>query len=68
MALATHSSDAQFATISDAADREGIPRWKLREAVRRGLLPSYQFLNGRRLVRISEVLQLIENSRTGGAV
>jgi hypothetical protein len=53
--------------IKDAAKLLHLPIWKLSRAVRAGIVPSYRFLNGRRLVRITEVLAVVERSREGGA-
>ena len=55
-----------FLTVKDAAAALGIHGWKLARAVRNGTVPSYTFLNRRRLVRLSEVIAVIEVSRTGG--
>jgi hypothetical protein len=56
-----------FATINETADHLNLPRWKLRDAVNKGLIPSYQLLNRRRLLRISEVAAAIASTRQGGA-
>jgi hypothetical protein len=44
----------------------GQPRWKTRRAAKAGLIPSYRFLNGRRLYKISEVVAVINATREGG--
>ncbi len=49
--------------IADAAAALGLHTWKLRRAVKAGLVPSYTLLNSRRLVRLSEVVAVIEASR-----
>jgi hypothetical protein len=54
-------------TIQEAAALLGLPVWKLRRAVKRGLVVSYRLANTRALVRLSEVVAVIEASRTGGA-
>jgi hypothetical protein len=53
-------------TIHEAAAALGLHTWKLRRAVKVGLVPSYSLLNNRRLVRLSEVVAVIEASRAGG--
>ncbi len=53
-------------SVADAARALNIHVWKLRRAAKTGLVPSYQFLNSRRLVRLSEVIAAIETSRCGG--
>jgi excisionase family DNA binding protein len=55
-----------FITIVDAAKRLGLPTFKVRRAVKAGLIPSYRIANGRVLVRLSEVVAAIEASRIGG--
>jgi excisionase family DNA binding protein len=43
-------------TIQEAAVLLNIYAWKIRRAVKQGLVPSYTLLNSRRLVRLSEVI------------
>jgi excisionase family DNA binding protein len=43
-------------TFQEAADILKIYAWKIRRAVKKGLIPSYTLLNSRRLVRLSEVI------------
>jgi hypothetical protein len=52
-------------TLLNAAYRLGLPAFKLRRAAKRGLFPTYSLLNGRKLVRLSEIITAIETSRTG---
>ena len=52
--------------INHAAAALGLHTWKLRRAIKAGLVPSYTLLNSRRLVRLSEVVAVIEASRAGG--
>ena len=52
--------------INAAAAALGLHTWKLRRAIKAGLVPSYALLNNRRLVRLSEVVAVIEASRAGG--
>jgi hypothetical protein len=65
--LANVSAQAEpLLTIKEAARILNLPTWKLGRAVRRGLVQSYCLLNSRRLVRISEVVRVIERTREGG--
>ena len=57
----------QFRTVKDVAKILHLPTWKISRAVRAGIIPSYSLLNGRRLIRINEVLAVLERSREGGA-
>jgi hypothetical protein len=57
----------QLCPIKKAAALLGRPYWQVQRAVRDRLVPSYTFLNGRRLVRPSEILDFIERTREGGA-
>jgi excisionase family DNA binding protein len=43
-------------TIQEAADILNIYAWKIRRAVKKGLIPRYTLLNARRLVRLSEII------------
>ncbi len=42
-------------TIQEAASVLNIHAWKIRRAIKRGLIPSYALLNTRRLVRIRDI-------------
>ena len=42
-------------TIKEAAALFGMPTWKIRRAVKDGLIPSYTLLNRRKLVQLSEI-------------
>lgn len=53
-------------TIKQASEELGLPYFKLNGAAKLGLVPTYTFLNGRRLVRVSEVSGIITASRVGG--
>lgn len=54
-------------TLKEAAAELGLQYFKLQRAARQGLIPTYTLLNGRRLVRLSEVLAVIERSRSEDA-
>lgn len=54
-------------TIKNAAEALGIQPWKLRRAVKLGLIPSYTLVNARRLVRLSEVVASLHHANVGGA-
>lgn len=69
-ALNSTEADSQtvdFVTVKVAADTLKLPSWKLRRAVKAGVIPCYTFFNKRRLVRISEIIQIIERTSCGGA-
>lgn len=53
-------------TIQAAAAALCLHTWKLRRAIKVGLIPSYRLLNSRRLVRLSEVVAVIDSSRQVG--
>ena len=53
-------------TIDAAAKIFGLHRWKLRRAIKSGLVPSYAPFNSRRLVYLSEVQAVIGASKHGG--
>ena len=53
-------------TFKAAADALGIPYFKIQRAARTRLFPTYWLLNGRRLLRLSEVVAAIEATREGG--
>ena len=62
----TSKQPEQFVTLHMAARMLGLPYFKLERAARSGKIVTYQFFNSRRLVRLSEVLSVIEASRKGG--
>jgi len=53
-------------TIKNAADEVGAKDWQVRRAVRRGLIPYFTPFSSRKLVRLSDVLAVIEASKKGG--
>lgn len=60
------ASVEQLRTIKQAAATLGLPYFKLARAIKKGLIPYYTLCNSRRLVRVSEVLAVIDASRAGG--
>ena len=46
-------------TIKTAAVQLGLPYWKLNRATKLGLVPSYQLLNTRKLVKLSDIHQAL---------
>jgi hypothetical protein len=52
-------------SVKAAAVELGLPYFKLARAVKQGLVPSYTIYNSRRLVRISEIVAVIDASRRG---
>jgi hypothetical protein len=59
-------SPEKLLTLKQAAEALGLPYFKLQRAARVGLIPTYQVLNSRKLVRLPEVVAVIEASRQGG--
>lgn len=55
-----------FMTVQQAAKELGVHVWALRRAVKSGSVPAYQPFNGRKLVRLSEVVAAINASKIGG--
>jgi excisionase family DNA binding protein len=55
-----------FLTLQQAAKELGVHVWALRRAVKSRAIPAYQPFNGRKLVRLSEVVQAINASKIGG--
>lgn len=55
-----------FLTLQQAAKEIGVHLWALRRAVKSGAIPAYQPFNGRKLVRLSEVVSAINASKVGG--
>ena len=53
-------------TLKDAAEYLGLPYFKVQRASRNGLIPTYFVYNSRRLVRLSEVVAVINGTRQGG--
>ena len=54
-------------TYRATAEALGVPYFKIQRAARAKLFPTYQLLNGRRLLKLSEVVVAIDASREGGA-
>lgn len=53
-------------TYKAIADTLGVPYFKVQRAVRAKLFPTYRVLNGRRLLKLSEVVAVIDSTREGG--
>lgn len=53
-------------TLKAAAQKLGLPIFKVTRAAKAGIFPSYTLFNRRKLVRLSEVIAAIEQSRSGG--
>jgi excisionase family DNA binding protein len=53
-------------TLKQAATELGVHVWALRRAIKSGAIPAYQPFNGRKLVRLSEVVAAINASKIGG--
>lgn len=62
-----HDAPEPLLTIGAAAGRLSLPLFKVRRAAKAGLFPIYTLFNGRRLVRLSEVIAAIDASRSGGS-
>jgi hypothetical protein len=54
-------------TIKEAAPLLGLGYLKLQRAVQQGLVPSHTLDNSRKRLRLSEIIAVIERSRSGGA-
>ena len=52
-------------TIKQAAQHFCLPVWKISGCCKSGCIPFYRVLNGRRLVRLSEIEAAIQASRVG---
>lgn len=59
--------DSDYVTVQVAADHFGFPTWRVYRAIKRDLLKSYRFANGRILVRLSDIHALLEASAQDGA-
>lgn len=55
-----------FLTLQQAAKELGVHIWALRRAINAGTIPAYQPFNGRKLVRLTEVVTAINASKVGG--
>jgi hypothetical protein len=53
-------------TLQEAADALGLPYFKLQRSARRGMIRVYRLYNKRPLVRLSEIVAIIERTGAGG--
>lgn len=53
-------------TYKAAAEALGIPYYKVQRAARAGIISTYRLLNGRRLLKLSDVVAVIDGTREGG--
>jgi hypothetical protein len=52
-------------TLKAAAEKTGLPVFKVTRAAKLGIFPTYTLFNMRKLVRLSDVIAAIERSRHG---
>jgi hypothetical protein len=52
----TTSDIDRLRTFKDAAEKLGIPYFKVQRAARRGLIPTYSLVNTRKYVRLRDIL------------
>lgn len=52
-------------TYRAAAEALGVPYYKIQRAARAGAFPTYRVFNGRQLLKLSEVIAVIDASREG---
>jgi hypothetical protein len=69
--MASNSNDdpggiEPFVTFKQASKILGLHLWALYQAGKAGIIPVYKFVNGRKMVRVSEILLVIEASKKGG--
>lgn len=50
-------------TYKQAADALGLPYFKIQRAGSHGAIPTYTLFNGRRYVKMRDILELIEKGR-----
>jgi hypothetical protein len=53
-------------TYKAAAGALGVPYFKIQRAARAKFVPTYRVFNGRRLLKLSEVVAVIDSTREGG--
>jgi predicted site-specific integrase-resolvase len=56
----------RLVTVKATAEALGVPYHQIQRAVRAGVFPTYRVFNGRRLLKLSEVVAVIERTREGG--
>ena len=59
-------SPEPFLTLKDVATRLGVPAFKITRAAKLGVFPTYTLFNNRKLARLSEVVEAIKRTSTGG--
>ena len=60
------SAAEKLLTYKAAADALGVPYYKVQRAARGGLVPTYRLLNGRKLLKLTDVVAIVDASREGG--
>ncbi len=59
------STVERMLTLQQAAEELGVHTWALRRAIKSGTIPAYAPFNGRKLVRLSEIVAAIDASKIG---
>ena len=54
-----------FITLKEAAEILKLPYFKIQRAAKEGTIPTYRLFNGRPLVRLTEIIIIIERTRLG---
>lgn len=57
------TSKDQLITYKQAADALGLPYFKIQRAGSGGVIPTYTLFNGRKYVKMRDILELIEKGR-----
>lgn len=64
--MTTPKDLGRLLTFKEAAFELNMPYFKIQRAAKRGDIPAYKLFNSRRLVRLSEIVAVIEASKVGG--
>ena len=51
-------------TFRNAAEAMNLPYFKVQQAAKKGVIPTYSFLNGRKYVRVRDIELILASSST----
>lgn len=63
-AAVDHKKLDKLMTFKEASDELGLPAYKFARAAKRGLIPTYSIFNSRKYVKLRDIIEIIESSRT----
>ncbi|QEL24835.1 helix-turn-helix domain-containing protein [Bosea sp. F3-2] len=59
-----NQQDDKLITLKEASEALGLPIFKFYRAAKAGQIPTYRLFNSRKYVKLREIIEIIEKSKT----